>query len=127
MWIRLQDIKRKAKGDRRHSEHCRRWRPPWVWVANSQESETVVDLHAASSGIIRNTAPIGGVKWAADALLYSVVMDVERRRVDTRANVFAVQMSRRDGCLIEPAAMRLPAVAVEPCNSPACRDGRPPF
>ena len=23
--------------------------------------------------------------------------------------------------------MRLPAVAVEPCNSPPCRDGRPPF
>ena len=52
-------------------------------------------------------------------------MDVERKRTDPRTNV--AQMSRCDGGLIETTAMRLPAVAVEPCNSPRCRDGRPPF
>ena len=67
------------------------------------------------------------VRWATDALPCCVAMDVGPRRVNTLANVCAVQMSRRDRLLIETAAMRLPAVAIEPCDSPPCRDGRPTF
>ena len=58
------------------------------------------------------------VRWAADSLPCCVVMDVERKRVDTRATVVAVRMSGRDRRLIETAAMRLPEIAVEPCDLP---------
>ena len=35
-------------------------------------------------------------------------------------------MSRRDRRLIETTAMRVPSVAVEPCDILSYRDGRPP-
>ena len=82
-------------------------------------------LHTASAGIVRDVWAIAYVRGAEYALPCCAVMDVKRRRVDTRATVFAVQRSGRDGGLVEPATMRLPAVAIEPRHIPSGRDGRP--
>ena len=65
-----------------------------LWVANSVRNRDKFDLHVTRAGIICDVAPIACVSWAADARPCCVGMDVERRRADPLASVFALQAVR---------------------------------
>ena len=72
------------------------------------------------------------VRWTAGARPCCCAMaitqyDFARGRADPLANVFALQMSRRNRRLIETAAIPFPSVVVEHGNILPCRDGRPSF